>query len=83
MISSQFDIRDFVDTVKGNDYYTILTLANEEATEAGRLAIRLTDETQKGVEEYANELKVLISYLRCSVRPKKHERMFGCLLDRR
>lgn len=83
MISKQYDIRFFVDAVKDEDYYQILCLTNREATEAGRMAIRSKDENRKNVEEYANDLKTMLSYLRYNVRQKKHDNMFGCILDRK
>ena len=67
MISPSFNIKEFVDALKGEDYMVILHLAELEATAAERFVIH-NKSNSKEYEEYAYTLKEFICFLRYGVR---------------
>jgi hypothetical protein len=73
MISKECKLSDFVGAVRDKDYYEILHLADQEATEAERLFLR--PKTDKGPRqccgrEYAERIKQLIDYMRYEIKPR-------------
>jgi hypothetical protein len=83
MISSKFDINEFLEAQRDRDYFDIVFLADKEATEAERIALKSgyeIGEREKNVKAYANDLKDLIIFLRSNIRPKRLENKFGQLM---
>jgi hypothetical protein len=73
MISKECRFADFVGAVRNKDYFEILELANQEATEAERLFLRPRVDPltrQRCGREYADRIKQLISYMRYEVKPR-------------
>ncbi|MEW6664938.1 MAG: hypothetical protein AB1512_06925 [Thermodesulfobacteriota bacterium] len=89
MISTCCDLYEFVEAVQERNYFEVIYLAEQEATEAERLRFR-----QKGAERqdpdgcprYADSLKGFISYMRYGIRTshvdKKDIQRFRSLRDR-
>lgn len=72
MISSSFNIVEFVNAAQGKGYHDIIHMADQEATEAGRLLIhpRTSEEARgKGADQYVTILEELIFFLRYGIRP--------------
>jgi hypothetical protein len=83
MISSKFDINDFLETQRDKDYFDIIFMADKEATKAERIALQSgyeIGERERSLKVYADDLKDLIIFLRSTVRPKKLENKFGQLM---
>lgn len=73
MISKECKLSDFVGAVHDKDYYEILHLADQEATEAERLfLLPKTDNSTRQCcgREYAERIKQLIDYMRYEVKPR-------------
>ncbi|MBF0100793.1 MAG: hypothetical protein HQK77_07800 [Desulfobacterales bacterium] len=68
MISSNFILKDFITTVQNMDRFSIIEMANDEATEAERFFLRMKQNddtsTRSASQEYANALKSLIFFMR-------------------
>ena len=73
MLSDTFSIVEFLDKAKCNNYQSVLTLADREATDVERFLYKKQDtsvgDTQ--LREYANTLKDFISYMRYGVKTRK------------
>jgi hypothetical protein len=72
MISAACDFEQFVEAIKDKDYFEVVYLANQEATEAWRRSYRLR--TSPGAQRqnsvaYEHVLKGFISYLRYGLTP--------------
>ncbi len=71
MISENCDFQEFVNAVKGKDLVDIITLTDREATGAQRLRYLAPDAMARPhatCEQYANQLKGLIVFLRHGVK---------------
>jgi len=76
MISKECRILDFIDAIRGKDYYDAVRLADLEATEAERLLLRSSLDVQTGQRcgrTYAQTIKHLITYMRYGVPPPKQD----------
>jgi hypothetical protein len=72
MISQAFDLEQFVESIRGNDYYRTIYAAEREATAAERLSIRLRNYKEADAnisQSYADLLKGLINFLRYGIMP--------------
>lgn len=72
MISRECKFSDFVGALRNKNYYEILQLADQEATEAERLYLRSRANASIRIRcgrEYAERIKQLIAYMRYEVRP--------------
>lgn len=72
MLSPAFNLEQFVEKVRGEDYFGIVYAAEQEATEAERLSLRLQktlDPDFNKSKSYADTLKKLINYLRYGFLP--------------
>ena len=72
MISSSFDIREFINAVEDKEYFDIIYLTDREATEVERRLYhpKTSLKAKKdGSQKYANQLKNFLSFLRYDVRP--------------
>jgi hypothetical protein len=90
MISKECKLSDFVGAVRNKDYFEILHLADQEATEAERLLLRpknVKGGRQRCGREYAERIKQLIDYMRYEVKPRpRHARdaeIFAALTPQR
>jgi hypothetical protein len=82
MISSNYDLNEFLISVEGKDYSNIILLANREATEAERIVLHSEfkiGKKEQCAKDYADELKELIFFLRSTIVPKKTDMKFGQL----
>jgi hypothetical protein len=74
MISLTYDIKDFVESVKDKSYWDILTLLNQETTEAERMLYSrktiLADSYEKS-KTYVIVMKKFITFLRYGVLSSK------------
>jgi hypothetical protein len=73
MISKECKFSDFVGAVRNKNYFEILHLAHQEATEAERLFLRPGADPaarERCNREYAEQIKQLIDYMRYEVRPR-------------
>jgi hypothetical protein len=73
MISKECKFSDFAAAVRNKNYFEILHLADQEATEAERLLLRRRFDTvtrQRCGKEYAERIKQFIDYLRYEVKPR-------------
>ena len=71
MISESYNIKEFIEEMRGKDYLEIVYLANQEATEAERFSnqCRKKDEAMGKVSmEYATVLKDIIFFLRHGIK---------------
>jgi hypothetical protein len=76
MISPAYDLAQFVEKVRGNDYFAIIRTAELEATEGERLSLRLKNAVDTDFEKrqsYVSELKCLIYFLRYGFFPSHLE----------
>ncbi len=65
MLSSSFDISEFISKVKGHSSEEIIYLADQEATAADRISFRRdADETCQHARDYSLLLKDVILYMR-------------------
>jgi hypothetical protein len=72
MISQTFDLEQFVESIRGIDYYETIYAAEREATAAERLSIRLRKDKEADAnisQSYADLLKGLINFLRYGIMP--------------
>jgi hypothetical protein len=82
MISADCDINEFLKSIGDKDYLDIIFLADREATEVERIALRSGHrfgKKERCLKDYADDLKDLIFYLRFTVKPKKFTDKFGQL----
>ena len=82
MISKECRILEFIDAIRGKDYYDAVRLADLEATEAERLLLRSSrgGERPRCGRAYAQTIKHLITYMRYGVLPPKQDGMKADLL---
>ncbi|MGD8293646.1 MAG: hypothetical protein PVF37_18180 [Desulfobacterales bacterium] len=74
MISKNYDINEFLEAIKDEDYFDIIYMADKEATQAERNTLRYRNEAGKTEicgEDYTNNLKDLIFFLKYAVASKK------------
>jgi hypothetical protein len=72
MISNDCSIYEFVEQVKDNDVWKVVTLAVEEADKVDRLMYHKDLYSKKRLQnarQYSNNLKQLISYIRYESKP--------------
>jgi hypothetical protein len=82
MISSNFDIWQFSELANNQDYLDVISLANQEATEAERLLYQknrndISDESK--VQNYVRNLKDLIWFMRYGFLPNISDKKIGML----
>ncbi|MGD9365142.1 MAG: hypothetical protein PVH87_05560 [Desulfobacteraceae bacterium] len=71
MLSSSFDICEFIDKVKDHSKHEILYLADREATEAERhLYKHSLKDNNEAARSYAVQLKDIVLYMRHGVRTR-------------
>jgi hypothetical protein len=69
-------LREFIESVRGKDFSEIIILADREATQAYRNALRSCHEPHhnySGWCQYSKTLTNMIHFLRSEVKPKKTE----------
>ena len=74
MISPSYSFRHFAETVRGKDVFTVIYLAEQEATEAWRKTYRkrgVYDDTELRSCSYQLKLIGLIDFLRHGIAPKR------------
>jgi hypothetical protein len=74
MISSSYEIREFIECVRDKSYWDMLTLLNDEATEAERMLYSrktIPMDTHLRNKTYARVLKAFITFLRHGVLSSK------------
>jgi hypothetical protein len=72
MISDNCNIEEFVEAMKNRDIQDVIAMAVEEATSAGRMALRKHKKIEYepvNSEQYVHQLEQLINYHRYSVEP--------------
>lgn len=71
MISANCSFKEFVNAIKGSDYYEVMSKVEQEATEAERCSYRgrmsPNDKEQCG-KRYATTLKNFLSFLRFGIK---------------
>jgi hypothetical protein len=73
MISKDCKFADFVGAVRSKNYFEILEIADQEATDAERIFLRSRSGKAAGTrcgKEYAERIKQFIDYLRFEVKPR-------------
>lgn len=71
MISTNYDLEEFVKNVNGRDRWDIVALAIEEATAADRLCLKASENKEiETVQTYSSQLKQFIDYHRFAAKPK-------------
>jgi hypothetical protein len=73
MISTNCDIREFIAELENKDFFEMIYLLDQEATEAERQLFNPRSELSKKRicgPEYVSNLKNLIFYLRYGARPR-------------
>lgn len=73
MISKECKFFDFAVAVRNKNYFEIIHLADQEATEAERLFLRTRSDRavkQSCGKEYAERIKQFIDYMRYEVKPR-------------
>jgi hypothetical protein len=71
MISTNYDINEFVKNVSGKDRWDVVALAIEEATAADRLCMKTSENTEKEMfQTYSSQLKQFINYHRFAAKPR-------------
>ncbi len=71
MISSNFSIKTFTESLKNEDSQTVISMAVQEATEADRLILKKQpDFNVTALQDYSRQLKKLINYHRYVVKPR-------------
>ena len=69
MLSSSFDICEFMDKVKGHSGQEIIIMADQEATEAERhLYKQSPEESREYARAYVAQLKDVVLYMRHGIR---------------
>jgi hypothetical protein len=85
MISSNFDIQQFSELATQQDYLELISIANQEATEAERLLYQKNRDDfgkdENRVLNYVQCLKDLIWYMRYGFMPKMNDNRIGDLFD--
>jgi hypothetical protein len=73
MLSDTFNIVEFLDKAKCNNYQRVLTLAHREATDVERYLYKHRDHRvgDSKQSEYASILKDFISYMRYGFKTRK------------
>ncbi len=72
MISSTFDFEQFADTVKEEDFFNVIYLAEQEAIKAWRISNKnksLNSDDYDLCRSYQSKLKGLIYFMRYGVKP--------------
>ncbi len=72
MISSTFDFEQFADTVKEEDFFNVIYLAEQEAIKAWRFSNKnksLNNDDYELCRSYQSKLKGLIHFMRYGVKP--------------
>lgn len=74
MVSLSYDLKEFVESIKDKSYWDLMTVLNQEATEAERMLYSsktiLADSYEKS-KNYATVLKEFITFLRYGVLSSK------------
>ncbi len=84
MISSNCDIREFIAKLENKDFFEMIYLLDQEATEAERQLFNPKSklcEKQICGPEYVANLKNLIFYLRYGARPKGLQEEYILMLE--
>jgi hypothetical protein len=71
MISTSCDVKQFIEAVKGRNYFDIIYFADKEATEAERVFYQKRKSAglnQKDFREYARLLKGFILFMRHGIK---------------
>ena len=68
MISETYDFQQFADSVKGEDFFDIIYLAEQETIEAWRVCRKGRSSDGK-CASYQSKLKGLIHFMRYGVKP--------------
>jgi hypothetical protein len=79
LISLNYDLQEFLASLGEMGYSDRILLVNKEATEAERIALRSRYKNGKEetrAQEYADNLKQLLFYLRFTMKPKKLYKQF-------
>ena len=86
MISSTFDFEQFADTVKKEDFFNVIYLAEQEAIKAWRISNKnksLNNADYELCRSYQSKLKGLIHFMRYGVKPnglnKQDDQLFNFL----
>ncbi len=84
MISANCDIREFISNLENKDFYEMIYMLDQEATEAERQLFNPKSklcERQICGPEYVANLKNLIFYLRYGARPRGLQEEYVLMLD--
>jgi hypothetical protein len=84
MISANCDIREFISNLENKDFYEMIYMLDQEATEAERQLFNPKSklcEKQICGPEYVANLKNLIFYLRYGAQPKGLQEEYALMLD--
>lgn len=82
MLSSSFDICEFIDKVKGNNGQKVIYLADREATEAERLVYKKArTDSLDNARTYTALLKDIVLYMRYGIRTHAVRQIDGAQLD--
>lgn len=70
MISTSYNMKEFIESVKDKNYFDVIYLTNHEATESERLSYRKHEAPalNEHLSEYVNTLKGLILFMRHGIR---------------
>lgn len=70
MISTSYNMKEFIEAVRDEDYFDVIHLTNREATESERLSYRRREASalNQHLREYANNLKGLILFMRHGIK---------------
>ena len=70
MISEKCSFKDFAEALKGRDFYEMLSLTEQEATEAERYLYKQPNKTtdDKSAVSYVTLLKDVVLYMRHGIR---------------
>lgn len=89
MVSGNYRIESFFDSIEGKTFTEAVILANQEATKAERAALHCKQVSGDclSADEYINSLKEFILFMRCAVLKNrisigKYDRLFHSYLDR-
>jgi hypothetical protein len=82
MLSSSFDISEFIEKAKGLSGHEIILMAHQEATEAERCLYRqYPDESRGYARTYATQLKDVVLYMRHGIRTQAVRQIDLCALN--
>jgi hypothetical protein len=72
MISTSYNMKEFIEAVKDKNYFDVIYLTNHEATESERLSYRRREASSlnQNLSEYVNTLKGLILFMRHGIKAK-------------